>query len=531
MIWLVLAISVVALIAVVMKRKEEEKRKFFESKGIKANKPRFFLITMYKLIMKQMGIVDMVESLYYEYPEDDKVVGFWDGNTPIIMMKDPDVIKNFCVKEFEHFQDHRDFLSEKMDPLFGNSLFVLRDQKWRDMRATLSPAFTGSKMRLMCDLIVEIGVQMAEFLQKEAKEKGPQTYEMKQLFSRVSNDVIATCAFGINVDSLKHKSNDFYLTAKILSDFDSVGKMLRMTFYRFFPKFSNVIGLKFNPDKESNFFRSLVTDAMKYREQQNIIRPDMIHLLMEAKKGNLNHAKTEKDTAGFATVDESSAQWKKSNRNWSETEIVAQCFLFLLAGFETVSSALSFTAYEICVNPDVQERLYEEIKTVNENLQGQRINYETLQKMKYLDMVISESLRKYPPATVTDRECNKDITLDLFEGLSYEFKKKYSMWIPIYSLHRDPKYFPNPEKFDPERFSDENKSSINPNVYVPFGVGPRNCVGSRFALMELKTLIYYMMLNFSLEVTEKTQIPLKFGKSFSSLASESGIHIKLRPRN
>ncbi|XP_055696967.1 probable cytochrome P450 9f2 isoform X3 [Phlebotomus papatasi] len=530
MIWLVLAIAIVALIVIMMMRKEEERRKYFESRGIKADKPRFFIVILYKFLTKQMGIVELLEGMYYEYPEENKVVGFWDGDTPIIMMKDPDVVKRFAVKEFEHFQDRRNFISEEMDPLFGNSLFLLKDQKWRDMRATLSPAFTGSKMRLMCDLIVEIGVQMVEFLQKEAKDKGPQTYEMKELFSRVSNDVIATCAFGINVDSLKHKSNDFYLTAKVLSDFNSVGKILRMTFSQYFPKISNAIGLKFNPDKDTNFFRSLVTDAMKYREQQNIVRPDMIHLLMEAKKGKLNHAKTEKDTAGFATVDES-VQWKRSDRNWSEKEIVAQCFLFLLAGFETVSASLSFAAYEICANPEVQEKLYEEIKTVDEDLQGDRINYETLSKMKYLDMVISESLRKYPPATIAERQCNKDITLELFEGMPYDFKKKDGLWIPIYSLQRDPKYFPNPEKFDPERFSDENKSSINPNAYIPFGVGPRNCVGSRFALMELKTLVYYMVLNFSLEVTEQTQIPLQLGKTFGSLNSEKGIHIRLRPRN
>ncbi|XP_055699429.1 probable cytochrome P450 9f2 [Phlebotomus papatasi] len=477
MIWLVLVITVVALIAIMRRRKDVERRKYFESKGIKANKPGLFLVTMYKLIMKKLGIVDIIEGMYNEYPEDDKAVGFWDGDTPIIVLKDPDIVKRFCVKEFEHFQDRRTFMSDGMDPLFGNSLFVLRDQKWRDMRATLSPAFTGSKMRLMCDLIVDIGVQMAEFLQKEAKEKGPQTYEMKDLYSRMANDVIATCAFGINVDSLKNKSNDFFLTAKILTDFSSTGKMLRMLLYWMLPKFSDVIGLRLNPEKESNFFRSLVTDAMKYREQQNIIRPDMINLLMEAKKGKLNHTKTEKDTAGFATVDESSAHWKKSDRTWSETEMVAQCFLFLLAGFETMSSVLSFTAYEICANPDVQERLYEEIRTVNENLDNQKMNYETLNKMKYLDMVISESLRKYPPAVVAERECNKDITLDLFEGVPFEFKKKHVLWIPIYSLHWDSKYFPNPEKFDPDRFSDENKSSINPNAYIPFGVGPRNCVG------------------------------------------------------
>lgn len=102
--------------------------------------------------------------------------------------------------------------------------------------------------------------------------------------------------------------------------------------------------------------------------------------------------------------------------------------------------------------------------------------------------------------------------------------------IPIYGFHHDPKYFPEPEKFDPERFSDENKGDIDPDTYLPFGIGPRNCIGSRFALMELKTIFYYLVLNFSLEVTEKTQIPLKFDKNPIGLKTERGIWVALKPR-
>ncbi|XP_059612484.1 cytochrome P450 9e2-like [Phlebotomus argentipes] len=528
--WLVLIVSIVAFIAHKLLKKEERKRKFFEERGIKLNKSMPFLVTMYKLLTKQMGVVDMIQSLYNEFSDDEKVVAFYDGDTPTLILRDPEVLKRFTVKEFEHFQDRKDFINEEMDPLFGNSLFVLKEQKWRDMRATLSPAFTGSKMRLMCDFIVEIGEQMAEYLHKEAKEKGPQVYEMKELLSRVAHDVIATCAFGIKVDSLTNKTNEVYLAGKALSDFSGIGTMLKFTLYRISPHLMKVFNISVSPYKESKFFRSLVTDSMKVREQQHIVRPDMIHLLMEANKGKLNHQQNEGDSAGFATVDESSVAWKKSSRVWSETEIVAQCFLFLLAGFESISSTLSFATYEICANPDVQQKLYEEIKSVNDELRGKRITYDILQKMKYLDMVVSETLRKYPPSIVIDRECNKDITLELYDNFTFDFKKKHAVWVPIYAFHWDPKYFPNPAKFDPERFSDENKSSINSSVYIPFGIGPRNCVGSRFALMELKSIIYYLVLNFSLEVTEKTQIPLKLEKSFGVLAAEGGVHAKLRPR-
>ncbi|GAB0096683.1 hypothetical protein DMENIID0001_122260 [Sergentomyia squamirostris] len=530
MIWLVLVLAVVVLIVVLMKRKESEKRDFFESKGIKANKPRFFLITMCKLLLGQMGILDMIQGLYYEHSSDEKFVGFWDGNTPILMLKDPDIVKRFAVKEHEHFQDRRDFLTEEIDPLFGNSLFVLKEQKWRDMRATLSPAFTGSKMRAMLDLMAEVGEHMVSYLHKEAKEKGPQTYEMRELCSRASNDVIATCAFGVKVDSFINKKNEVFCAAKELSNFNSASVIIKFIVFRFAPKLLSFFKINLTSIKDSNFIRSLITDAMKIREEKKIVRPDMIHLLMEARKGKLSYSEAEKDTAGFATVEESSVGWKKVNRDWSETEIVAQCFLFLIGGFDSVSANLSFTTYELAANPDVQQKLYEEVKKVHDQLNGQRLTYETLQKMKYLDMVVSEGLRLYPPTTIIERECNKNVTLDVKENFPFDFKKGYGIWIPIFCFHYDENLYPNPEKFDPERFNDDNKTSINASAYIPFGIGPRNCIASRFALMELKTVLYFLILNFNLEVTSKTQVPLKFGKSFGTLQAEKGIYVQLRPR-
>lgn len=103
--------------------------------------------------------------------------------------------------------------------------------------------------------------------------------------------------------------------------------------------------------------------------------------------------------------------------------------------------------------------------------------------------------------------------------------------VPIYGYHRDPNYFPDPLKFDPERFNEENRGNIDPDTYLPFGIGPRNCIGSRFALMEVKTIFYYLLLNFTFEVTEKTQIPLKYAKNPVGIQAEKGIWLALKPRD
>ncbi|XP_055679451.1 probable cytochrome P450 9f2 [Lutzomyia longipalpis] len=505
---------------------------FFFNRNIRSVKRRGVLNGLLKVVLRQVSMVEIIYEMYYEHPRE-KLVGFWDMGRPTILLRDPELVKTVAVKEFDRFQDRRAVITEQMDELFGNSLLMLKAQKWRDMRSTLSPAFTGSKMRVMCELVVEICEQMVEFVKQDAKVKGPQEYEMKDLFSRLTNDVIATCAFGVKVDSLKEKKNEFYLSAQVLSNFLAPTKGLKIVFYRLMPTIMKALNVKINEPRETAFLRTLITESMKIREEKNIVRPDMINLLMDARKGRLTHATSEKDSsqsAGFATVEESNIGLRTVRREWTDDEILAQCFLFLLAGFETSSSVLSFTAYEIAVNPDVQDRLFEEIKAVHDELDGKSLTYDNLQRMKYMDMVVSESMRKWPAAPFVDRVCNKEFKLEFDKGRYFDVPVETTFWIPIVAFHRDPQYFPDPEKFDPERFSDENKSSINPNTYLPFGVGPRNCIGSRFALMEVKSILFYLILNFSLEITDNTQVPIKLAKSLNSFQAENGIHLKLRPR-
>lgn len=125
--------------------------------------------------------------------------GIFDTVRTLLVIRDPELIKQITVKDFEHFLDHRSFISD-LEPMFGKSLFMLTGQRWRDMRATLSPAFTGSKMRQMFQLVGECAEQTSQFLLKKAKASPTlEATEMKDLFTRFTSDVIATSAFGIKV--------------------------------------------------------------------------------------------------------------------------------------------------------------------------------------------------------------------------------------------------------------------------------------------------------------------------------------------
>ncbi|XP_058837446.1 cytochrome P450 9e2-like isoform X1 [Topomyia yanbarensis] len=456
---------------------------------------------------------------------------------PFYMIRDPELAKRLAVKDFDHFVDHTALsVEQEIDNphmLMTNTLVALRGNKWRDMRATLSPAFTGSKMRQMFTLIAECGQSMVEYYRERARLEGPQVLEMKEVFSRFANDVIATAAFGIKVDSFKEKNNVFYTLGQSVLNPTGLVSTLKMIGYQLVPKLMLKFNIDFISSEHDKFFRGMITDTMKTRTEQNIFRPDMIELLMQAKKGSLIHQSDEQKESpaeGFATVEESQVGKRSHNRVWTDNELIAQAFIFFLAGFETVSLTLSLVVYELTRNVEVQVKLYEEILKTERELGGKPLTYEVLQGMKYLDMVISESLRMWPIGTLIDRMCVKDYLVDDGQGCRFTIERGRSVFVSIIGLHYDPKYYPEPERFDPERFSEQNRDKINPNAYLPFGLGPRNCIGSRFALMEMKSIVYYLLLNFSFEVHEKTQIPLRFEKSPTKLKTEKGVWLEFRPR-
>lgn len=467
---------------------------------------------------------------YYKMFPDAKYIGIHQFSTPLLMVRDPELLKQITVKDFDSFMNHRVIFTEETEPLLGKNLISLKGQKWKDMRSTLSPAFTSSKMRAMFSLMTECAEQFTDYFLNEAKKNnGTVTVEMKDVFTRYTSDVIATTAFGIQCDSLKHKENEFYMAGKNSTNFGTWA-LIKMAALIIMPKVMQYTGITLVQKSIARFFSDLIINTVKTREEKGIIRPDMIHLLMQAQKGNLKHETVSED-AGFATVEESSIGKSQAlnKQVLTNEDIVAQAFIFFFAGYDTGSTVMSFLAYELALNPEVQKKLQKE---VDEVVSKGKIDYESVLKMKYLDMVISETLRKWPPVIMTDRVAERPYTINISNDNEPQLtiEKGVGIGIPTYAIHRDETYFPNPDKFDPERFSDENKHTIVPFTYLPFGVGPRNCIGSRFALLEIKILFVHLLSKLELTVTEKTQIPIKLDKTKLNFTTENGIWLGLKPR-
>ena len=209
---------------------------------------------------------------------------------------------------------------------------------------------------------------------------------------------------------------------------------------------------------------------------------------------------------GDPTNDES--KHKNVMNYLSDDEIVSTAWVFLAAAYDTTATTLACLAYELALNPDKQQSLYEEVSGAFES--DDNIDCEFLSKLPYLHSVLSESLRLHPPLLNLKRYASKDYKLG---DTGIVIEKGHAVEIPIYAMQRSEQFFTAALKFMPERFSASNKDKIVPYSYLPFAEGPRNCIGMRFALMIAKYCLFKLIYNFKLSKCNETDIPIILCKS------------------
>lgn len=194
------------------------------------------------------------------------------------------------------------------------------------MRTTLSPAFTGSKMRQMYDFVAKVGKQSSETIKEQIKTKNDNVFEFKELATRFTVDVIATSAFGIEVNSFKDPENDFHKIAKQATNFGGFSTLMKFVGYLTVPWLMKFFKVTFFGQGVQSFFDEAVHEMMRVREEKGIVRHDMINLLMQAKKGQLTHQTKEEEniSEGFATVEESQSGLKHVKTKWDDDDIAAQ---------------------------------------------------------------------------------------------------------------------------------------------------------------------------------------------------------------
>ncbi|XP_049815604.1 cytochrome P450 6k1-like [Schistocerca nitens] len=510
--WLTELLVALSLVTVAVYAWFSQSYKYWQKKGVPYLEPQFPFGNIYKsFVGKQSMPMDVTDA--YRQLKGKRFGGVYFFNRPSLLILDPDLIRNILVKDFWSFQD-RGFKVDESDPL-NKHLFLLGGNKWRRLRVKLSPTFTSGKMKMMFQTMVDCGRELANVLEEPASRG--EVMEMREVGARYATDIIASVAFGIEVNCQRNPDEAFRQWGRKIFQ-NSLTRTIQSILNAVNPRMTKLIRLVRGESEVSKYFRKMVNDTVAYREENNVARNDFMHLLIQLK----NKGCVDSDKPGQQKEADEDDTWKLSI-----DDVAAQAFVFFIAGFETSSTTMSYALHELAHHPDIQTRLQEEIDTVLKQHNGQ-ITYDAINSMQYLEKVVAETLRKYPPVVILNRENNveykipdSDVVLD----------KLTPILIPVYGLQHDPDYFPDPERFDPERFSEEQKAQRHPYVYLPFGEGPRICIGMRFGLLQTKVGLTHILSKYNIEPCEKTVRSLTFVPRAFVLTPEGGIQLRLSKRN
>ena len=434
------------------------------------------------------------------------VVGLYQCHRPVLLVADPEMIKEIFIKEFSNFTNRSIPFEPPKRAMSGIALAM--DTHWKFLRSTLSPTFTSGKVKLMMAKIHKCCGDLVDNIKSQSNNGEP--VDMKEACGGYTMDIISSTSFGIEVNSQKEPNNKFVHYAKKAAAGELASPFI--LFLMMFPFLRPLGALRLRKREVVEFFDSVLNSAIKIRQEGKEEYHDFLQLMLNARHTDYN------EEANSKTWDLQSYR----NRGLNILEIQANANTFFIAGYDTTANTLSFACYCLATNPDVQTKVFEEI---NDVLNGEKPQYDTIGTLQYLDRFLSEVLRLYGAAVRINRECKKDI---IIKGV--HIPKGTDVTMPIFAIHRNPKFWPEPEKFDPDRFTEENKAKRPEYSYVPFGIGPRICLGMRLALMEAKMAIVYMVQNFTFSTCEETEIPVTFDKGII-LRAENGILLKINQRS
>ncbi|XP_013161791.1 PREDICTED: cytochrome P450 6B2-like [Papilio xuthus] len=487
--------------------------KYWENKGIKHDKPVPFFGNSMPLYLMKKSVTQMCTELYWKYP-NEKVVGNYGASNPELIVRNPDFVKRILITDFAHFYP-RGLNTHKtvVEPLLRN-LFFADGDLWKLLRQRLSPAFTSGKLKTMFPLIVE----RAERLVDNAINAPPagRVLDSRELMARYTTDFIGACGFGLDANSLNTEESAFrrlgakIFQTRVLDIFIQMSKEM-------FPEICKHLKVLGKVEKD---VISLVQSIVKERNYEPSDRNDFIDLLLECRrKGKMVGESIEKRKTDGSP--------QEVSLDMDDFLMAAQVFVFFAAGFETSSSATSFTLHQLAYHPEVQKEVQEEIDSVLSKYNN-KLCYDAVNELNYLHCVFKEALRMFPSLGFLIRKCASRYT---FPGSDLTIDEGVAVLIPVQAFHMDPQFFDDPEMFKPERFLCDFINPMTKNVYLPFGSGPRACVGERLGLMQSLAGLAAVLSRYSVEPAPQSLHHPRIDPSSNIVQSVvGGLPLLFRPR-
>lgn len=497
---------------------------YWKRQGIPGPKPTPIIGNMFSLSKPQPLMQLEFQKQFGE------IYGIYRGLEPALVVADPAIIKRILVQDFHLFRNRNAPI--KSSNIASQNLASACDDNWKRIRSILSPMFTTSKLRKMEGLMSQCIESLVNALDRLVDQK--KSFKVHDVMGNFTMDVIAKCAFATETNAHHDKDNQFVKNARSIFELNIVAGLSRFLLPQWLQDFLRNIRAPFFRNDSSRFFNDISYHLIRQRRNNPDLKfDDMLQLMVKAehKTGQFSDEEDKFDSHHVNVGEEEKRQEEMilkdiiGSKYLSEEEIVAQCFVFFLAGYETTASTLTFCLYELAKYPEIQDKLYEEVRAVLDK--GEKLDYEHVMRMPYIDAVISETLRHHSPAVALTRIAAEPYHIP---ECNYTLKKGGMVRIPVYAIHHNPKYYPEPDRYNPERFMPENRHKIVPYTYLPFGGGPRNCIGMRFALSEAKLGLARIISQFSFFKTPETPNELRIENSFV-LMKTVPVYVGVRRRN
>ena len=340
---------------------------YWQSLGIACEKPNPLLGNFTGLRAKR-SFTEIWLQHYRQFKGTGPFSGFYWFSHPAVLILDTGLMKQILVKDFHKFTDRGFFHNPEDDPLTGQ-LFMLDGIKWKTLRQKLTPTFSSGKIKLMFSTVKRVAEDLVTALEKKSQENDCNEVEVRDILARFGSDVIGSCAFGIECNSLSNPEAKFHIMGRRMLNEQRHGELGNALIFNF-PKLVQKLHWKMLPDEVSDFFMSLVRDTVKYREKNQIKRNDFLDLLLQLK--NCKSIKTDSGEELAALTLE---------------EMAAQMVLFFTAGFETSSTTVGFALYELARHEAMQDKLRQEINNVLLKF-NKEYTHESIKEMVYLKQVM-----------------------------------------------------------------------------------------------------------------------------------------------
>ena len=448
-----------------------------------------------------------------------RVIAVWDF-APTVVVADPDLIRQILVKDFHLFSMRRTILPHggfAADPEHEVSLIStdMSADRWKEQRSLITTAFTSSKIR---DSVPLVNDAIDDLLQNFERREGDENIEVYDLFQRFTMDTIGRWCFGIRMDVQKNPDNPlFRATKKFFDDFTKDWRQSLLILALMFPEWTpfwyplrrleskilQMIGYPNHWSYQMTMCQKIVAQRKaNVRDPDNrYSRDDLLQRMIEAtltseqmmslKESNLAASDAIDDKESLLSGQGRSKAGNKVHR-MNDKEVAANASIFFDAGYETTSTLLAFLCHVLVNRQDIQDRIRSEVQDLYER--DQNLDYNTLNELPFLDSVVYETLRLFPPITgAVSRQSSAD-----YKWKDMLIPANTSICIPLYFLQRDPDVWEDAETFDPMRFYGANKSQASSPSFQAFGFGPRNCIGLRFALMEAKLVTARLLYKYYL---------------------------------